>query len=89
VNEKIDPRLLNDMGALQRMEGNLAEARALYEDALTKAASLGPDVGEGMSTLMLYNLARVYEDGGDVAMVKEAYDKLLARRPEYVDSECR
>ncbi|KAG1763429.1 hypothetical protein EV702DRAFT_1157860 [Suillus placidus] len=32
-----------------------------------------------MSTSMLYNLARVYKDGGDVAMAKEAYDKLLAR----------
>jgi RNA polymerase-associated protein CTR9 len=42
-----------------------------------------------MSTSMLYNLARVYEDGGDVAMAKEAYDKLLARHPEYVDGECR
>ncbi|KAG2341113.1 hypothetical protein BDR05DRAFT_966029 [Suillus weaverae] len=28
---------------------------------------------------MLYNLAQVYKDGGDVAMAKEAYDKLLAR----------
>ncbi|KAG1889868.1 hypothetical protein F4604DRAFT_1707232 [Suillus subluteus] len=76
----IDPRLLNNMGALQHMEGNLAESRALYEDSLTKAASLGPDVGEGMSTSMLYNLARVYED---------AYDKLLARHPEYVDAKVR
>ncbi|KAG1772187.1 hypothetical protein EV702DRAFT_1270699 [Suillus placidus] len=51
--------------------------------------SLGPDVGKGMSTSMLYNHALVYEDGGDVAMAKEAYDKLLARRPEYVDAKVR
>jgi RNA polymerase-associated protein CTR9 len=89
ANEQIDPRLLNNMGALQHMEGNLAEARALYEESLTKAAGLGPDVGEGMSTSMLYNLARVYEDGGDIAMAKEAYDKLLARHPEYVDAKVR
>ncbi|KAG0696963.1 hypothetical protein DFH29DRAFT_178165 [Suillus ampliporus] len=89
ANERVDPRLLNNMGALQHMEGNVAEARALYEDALTKAASLGPDVGEGMSTSMLYNLARVYEDSGDIAMAKEAYGKLLARHPEYVDAKVR
>jgi RNA polymerase-associated protein CTR9 len=88
VGEGADPRLLNNLGGLQHMEGNLAEARALYENALTKAASLGPDIGEGMSTSILYNLARVYEDSGDVAVAKEAYDKLLARHPEYVDGEC-
>lgn len=87
ANEKVDPRLLNNLGALQHMEGNLVDARALYEDSLTKAASLGPDIGEGMSTSILYNLARVYEDSGDLAVAKEAYDKLLARHPEYVDGE--
>ncbi|KAG1725277.1 uncharacterized protein EDB91DRAFT_1169030 [Suillus paluster] len=89
ANERIDPRLLNNMGALQHLEGNVAEARAFYEDALTKAASLGQDVAESMSITMLYNLARVYEDSGDVAMAKEAYDKLLARHPEYVDAKVR
>ncbi|OJA11248.1 hypothetical protein AZE42_09541 [Rhizopogon vesiculosus] len=89
ASERVDPRLLNNLGALQHTEGNLAEARASYEDALTKAASLGPDIGEGMSTSILYNLARVYEDSGDVAVAKEAYDKLLARHPEYVDAKVR
>ncbi|KAG2337841.1 hypothetical protein BDR05DRAFT_1004716 [Suillus weaverae] len=40
ANEEVDSQLLNNMGAVQHMEGNLAEARALYEDSLTKAASL-------------------------------------------------
>ncbi|KAG1735969.1 hypothetical protein EDB19DRAFT_1896149 [Suillus lakei] len=51
ANEQIDPRLLNNMGALQHMEGNLAGGTGL----------------------------RVYEDGGDVAMAKEAYEKLLGK----------
>ncbi|KAG1753343.1 hypothetical protein EDB19DRAFT_1892715 [Suillus lakei] len=89
ANKQIDPRLLKNMGALQHMEGNLAEIRALYEYSLTKAADLGPDVGEGISTSMLYNLARVCEYGGDIVMAKEAYDKLLAGHPEYVDGEFR
>lgn len=87
---KADPRLLNNLGALCHLEGNMTEARELYERALTSTAGLGPDTGdvrEGMSTTMLYNLARVYEDAGDDAMAKDAYGKLLARHPEYVDGE--
>ncbi|KAF9227093.1 TPR-like protein [Gyrodon lividus] len=84
-----DARLLNNLGALQHMEGNLVEARTMYEDALTEAAALCPEDGETMSTSILYNLARVYEDSGDNAMAKEAYDKLLSRHPEYVDAKIR
>ena len=46
------------------------------------------DVGtsfDGVSTTILYNLARVYEDGDDVDMARAAYEKLLTRHPEYVD----
>ncbi|KIJ12938.1 hypothetical protein PAXINDRAFT_14301 [Paxillus involutus ATCC 200175] len=89
ANGLADPRLLNNLGALQHMEGNLAEARTMYEDALTKAATLSADDGEAMSTSILYNLARVYEDSGEKTMAKEAYDKLLSRHPEYVDAKIR
>ncbi|KAH7907720.1 hypothetical protein BJ138DRAFT_1116454 [Hygrophoropsis aurantiaca] len=84
-----DPRVLNNMGALAHMEGRLEEAREVYERALTMAAGLGGEAGEGMSTSILYNLARAYEDSGDKAMAKEAYDKLLTRHPEYVDAKIR
>jgi RNA polymerase-associated protein CTR9 len=84
---QVDPRLLNNLGALQHMEGNLDEARTMYEDALTKAATLSADDGEAMSTSILFNLARVYEDSGEHAIAKEAYDKLLSRHPEYVDGK--
>ncbi|KAI9571564.1 hypothetical protein HD554DRAFT_2320692 [Boletus coccyginus] len=86
---QVDPRLLNNLAALQHMEGNLEEARTMYEDALTKAATLGAEDGESMSTSILYNLARVYEDIGEHAIAKEAYDKLLSRHPEYVDAKIR
>jgi len=76
-----DPRLLNNLAALRHLEGNAAEARVLYEDALTSAAR----GDEELSTTMLYNLARCYEDLGETGKAQEAYDKLLARHPEYVD----
>lgn len=86
---QIDPRLLNNLGALQHMESHLDAAQSMYEVALTKAANIGGDSGEAMSTSLLYNLARVYEDKEDLVMAKEAYDKLLARHPEYVDARVR
>ncbi|KAJ7167486.1 RNA polymerase II-associated protein [Mycena filopes] len=74
-----DPRLLNNLGALRHFDGHLAEAREMYERALTGTTSLSSDVGEAMSTSILYNLARA----------KDAYEKLLLRHPEYVDAKIR
>lgn len=82
---QVDPRLLNNLGALQHIEGNTETAQPMYETALTVAANIGGDSGEAMSTSILYNLARVYEDNGDLITANEAYEKLLARHPEYVD----
>lgn len=84
---KVDPRLLNNLGVLQHLEGNHAPARVMYETALTTAASLSSDISEAMSTSILYNLARVYEDQGEESLAKEAYEKLLSRHPEYVDGK--
>ncbi|PFH49770.1 hypothetical protein AMATHDRAFT_76029 [Amanita thiersii Skay4041] len=86
---KVDPRLLNNLGVLQHTENNLQEARSMYESALTNAASLDPSIGEGLSTTILYNLARAYEELGEDTLAKEAYDKLLSRHPEYVDAKIR
>ncbi|KAI6131542.1 hypothetical protein EDD16DRAFT_1852708 [Pisolithus croceorrhizus] len=86
---QIDPRLLNNLGALQHMDSHLDMAQSMYEVALTKAAGIGGSSGEAMSTSILYNLARLYEDKEDLVMAKEAYDKLLARHPEYVDARIR
>ncbi|KAG6902757.1 hypothetical protein C0995_011905 [Termitomyces sp. Mi166 len=88
INEtigQIDSRLLNNLAALQQMEGHFPEARALYERALTIALGLMTDQGEAMSTTILYNLARVYEEQGEETLAKDAYEKLVTRHPEYVD----
>ncbi|KAL0956914.1 hypothetical protein HGRIS_003018 [Hohenbuehelia grisea] len=86
---KLDPRLLNNIGALRHMEGDLTEARRLYEASLTSASTLGANVADGASTSILYNLSRVYEEQGEDAMAKDAYEKLLSRHPEYVDGKIR
>ncbi|KAG6897532.1 hypothetical protein C0992_000517 [Termitomyces sp. T32_za158] len=87
--EQIDSRLLNNLAALQQMEGHFPEARALYERALTIAMGLVTDQGEAMSTTILYNLARVYEEQGEETLAKDAYEKLVTRHPEYVDAKIR
>ncbi|RPD78632.1 RNA polymerase II-associated protein [Lentinus tigrinus ALCF2SS1-7] len=84
-----DPRLVNNLAALEHLHEHLDEARNLYEQALTHAATLDQSMAEAMSTSILYNLARVYEDQGETAKAKEAYDKLLARHPEYIDAKLR
>ena len=85
---KPDPRLVNNLAVLGHLEGHFNDARVLYEAALTDAAGAGTSIGidsDGVSTTILYNLARVYEDQGDIEMAREAYEKLLTRHPEYVD----
>jgi RNA polymerase-associated protein CTR9 len=81
----VDPRLLNNMGVLHHLEEDWTTARSSYEKALTSASGLGTEGGETIATSILYNLARVYEDQGEDALAKDAYDKLISRHPEYVD----
>ena len=80
-----NPRLINNIAVLHHLEGNLNEARTMYESALTSVTTLPVDNAEALSTTVLYNLARVYEDQGEETFAKDAYDKLLSRHPEYVD----
>lgn len=81
-----DPRLLNNLGALKHLEGKLGEAREMYESAMVQVtAGEQGEAAEGMSTSILYNLARVYEEEGREEMARDAYEKLLLRHPEYVD----
>ncbi|KAF8229067.1 RNA polymerase II-associated protein [Tricholoma matsutake] len=87
--EDVDPRLLNNIGALHHLEGDFSTARSSYEKALISASGLGTEGGESISTSILYNLARVYEDQGEEALAKDAYDKLISRHPEYVDAKIR
>ncbi|KAH9170927.1 RNA polymerase II-associated protein [Lactarius sanguifluus] len=85
---RVDPRLLNNLGVVSHLESRFGEARIMYENALVGASALGTEA-EAMSTSVLYNLARVYEDLNDEGKAMEAYEKLLERHPEYVDAKIR
>ena len=67
------------------LAGHFSDARALYEVTLTDADTHF----DGVLMMILYNLARVYEDMGDIEMARGAYKKLLTWHPEYVDGASR
>lgn len=88
INEaahRVDPKLVNNLGVLVHLEGNLQQARAAYEQALTSNAAAALPDNDAVSTTILYNLARVYEGQGELDRAQEAYEKLLSHHPEYVD----
>ncbi|KAF7790039.1 hypothetical protein EIP86_000988 [Pleurotus ostreatoroseus] len=86
---KSDPRILNNIAAVHHLNGQHEEARTFYQRALTDAARQDASLSDSMSTSILYNLARVYEAQNEDTMAKDAYEKLLARHPEYVDAKIR
>jgi len=90
INEaahRADPKLMNNLGVLDHLDGNLQQARAAYEQALTSNAAAALPDSDAVSTTILYNLARVYEGQGELDRAQEAYEKLLAHHPEYVDGK--
>jgi RNA polymerase-associated protein CTR9 len=80
----VDPRLSNNLGVIRHLEGDVYAAQTCYQDAITVAA-VSPTENDAIITTVMYNLARVYEEQGEVAKAREAYDKLLGKHPEYVD----
>jgi len=87
VAHRVEPKLMNNLGVLDHMEGNLQPARAAYEQALTSSTAAASPDSDAVSTTILYNLARVYESQGELDRAQEAYEKLLAHHPEYVDGK--
>jgi RNA polymerase-associated protein CTR9 len=87
VAHGVEPKLMNNLGVLDHMEDNLQQARAAYEQALTSSTAAALPDGDAVSTTILYNLARVYEGQGELDRAQEAYEKLLAHHPEYIDGK--
>ena len=57
--------MVNNLVVLGHLEGHFSDARALYEAALIDAVGVGTSMSmelDRVSTMILYNLARVYED---------------------------
>ncbi|KAH7100332.1 hypothetical protein BKA62DRAFT_706704 [Auriculariales sp. MPI-PUGE-AT-0066] len=89
TKDAIYARLLNNVGALKHGEGNFDAAKEAYEEAMSIALSLDPEVGEALQVTILYNMGRASEDNGDTVAAEEVFQKLLSRHPEYVDAKVR
>lgn len=90
INEamhRVEPKLMNNLGVLDHLEGNLQQAQVACERALTSNTAVALPDSDAVSTTILYNLARVYESQGDLDRAQAAYEKLLAHHPEYIDGE--
>lgn len=87
VAHRVEPKLMNNLGVLDHLECNLPQAQVAYERALTSNTSSALHDSDAVSTTILYNLARVYESQGELDRAQEAYEKLLAHHPEYIDGE--
>ncbi|KAJ3053421.1 protein required for normal CLN1 and CLN2 G1 cyclin expression [Rhizophlyctis rosea] len=77
-------------GALQHGDSQLRKALHWYEEAL-KAAEIVDDAGkkDALRTTVLYNIARVYEDLGDLAKAEEYHERVLQKHPSYLESHLR
>ena len=76
-------RQRNNLGGVSYLQSWFKEVCTMYENALVDANILRAEA-EAMSTSMLYNPARVYEDLNDDARAMEIHEKLLDRHPECV-----
>ncbi|KAK7056429.1 protein required for normal CLN1 and CLN2 G1 cyclin expression [Paramarasmius palmivorus] len=87
---EVEVGILNNLGVLSHLDEKWGDARGFYERALTNIAGSSVVEKQGdVATSILYNLARVYEEEGQEISAKEAYDKLLARHPDFVTAKIR
>lgn len=63
----------NMIGLCYRDKGNLAEAEKYFKLALQK-----PDITQDFLKGILYDLARVYEENGDIKQTIEIFEKIIA-----------
>jgi RNA polymerase-associated protein CTR9 len=70
-------RMSSNLGALFQLQGNVETAERMYQEALQALAAENGKDAEVLKTVLAYNLARSYEEGGDV----------LRQHPEHMECE--
>lgn len=86
INERA-VRLSSNLGVLFQLQGNVETAERMYQDALQKlAAETGKDA-EVLKTVLAYNLARAYEEGGEVVKASQWYRDVLRQHSEHMECE--
>ena len=76
-----------NLGALFQLQGNVGTAERIYQEALQKLATEDGKDAEVLKTVLAYNLARAYEEGGEVVKAAQWYRDVLRQHPEHLECE--
>ena len=82
-------RLSSNLGTLYQLQGNVETAERMYQEALSKVASEEGNDAETIKTILAYNLARAYEEEGDIPKATQWYRDVLRQHPEHMESKVR
>ena len=82
-----DVRISNNLGALFQLQGNVETAERTYQDSLSRLASENGKDAEVLKTVLAYNLARAYEEGGEVVKAAQWYRDVLRQHSEHMECE--
>jgi RNA polymerase-associated protein CTR9 len=80
-------RTASNLGSLFLLQGNVDSAEREYQYALERLANETGQDAEVLKTGLAYNLARAYEENGDVVKASQWYRDVLRQHPEHM--ECR
>lgn len=80
-------RLSSNLGALYQLQGSVEEAEDMYQEALSKLASVEDDAADSIKTTLAYNLGRAYEEDGNEAAAGQWYRDVLKQHPEHLECE--
>ncbi|ODV92203.1 hypothetical protein CANCADRAFT_16634, partial [Tortispora caseinolytica NRRL Y-17796] len=87
----VDPRLYNNAGVLYASQGQLIDARKMFEQAMAVAeiAKSKMSDAEEMKPTFQFNLGRLLDEMGEIDAAKKLYDELLQTTPGYVNARIR
>ena len=80
-------RTSSNLGSLFLLQGNVDSAEREYQYALERLANETGQDAEVLKTDLAYNLARAYEENGDVVKASQWYRDVLRQHPEHMECE--
>jgi RNA polymerase-associated protein CTR9 len=80
-------RTSSNLGSLFLLQGNVDSAEREYQFALEKLANETGQDAEILKIDLAYNLARAYEENGDVVKASQWYRDVLRQHPEHMECE--
>jgi len=80
-------RTSSNLGSLFLLQGNVDSAEREYQFALEKLANETGQDAEVLKIDLAYNLARAYEENGEVVKASQWYRDVLRQHPEHMECE--